>query len=205
MSAPQGPGYGQGYPGHSPHPIQPPKKGLSTGCIVAIVVVAVCAIPLLGILATLGIYGVRKYIASAKTAEAKNTVGAIARAGVASYDGHHTLCTSATAVPASVPRAAKYLPSTAEGADFNTGDEHGGWKCLRFSMVQPFYYQYQYRAGSGYQTPAGAGIGAQGFEASATGDLNGDGVYSHFARTARVDASGALVVSTEIYIDNEFE
>jgi type IV pilus assembly protein PilA len=203
MSAPQ-------YPGQYPYPQQPfqqppKKKGMSTGCIIAIVVVLVFAVPLIGTFAALGIYGVRKYIATAKTAEAKNTVGAIARAGVASYERDQKLCASARPVPAVVQKATKYAPSAAEGSDFNSGDDHTGWKCLRFSMTQPIYYQYQYHAGSGYLTPAAASIGPKGFEAAAVGDLNGDGVDSHFARTARVDASGQIVLSTEIYIDNEFE
>jgi type IV pilus assembly protein PilA len=194
------------YPGPPQYPVQPaPRKGLSTGCIVAIVVVAVAAVPLLGIFAALGIYGVRRYIASAKTAEARNTVGAITRAGVASYESGQVVCASAIAVPASVPRGVKYQPATAAGADFDTGDEHRGWKCLRFAITQPVYYQYQYHAGGGYQTPEGAKAGPKGFEASATGDLNGDGVFSHFARTASVDASGSIVVSTQLYVENEFE
>jgi type IV pilus assembly protein PilA len=196
--------------------MQPPKKkGISTGCIIAIVVLVLAAVPLMGILASLGIYGVRRYLAASKTAEARNTVGAITRAAASAYEreeadlvgaaGVHVLCTSAIAVPAAVPKGVKYQPSLAEGADFNTGDEHAGWKCLRFSMTQPMYYQYQYHAGGGYLTSAAASLGQKGFEASATGDLNGDGVESHFARTGMVDASGQLVVSTQIYIDNEFE
>ncbi len=121
---------------------------MSTGCIIAIVVVA-GAVPLLGVFATLAIYGVRRYIATAKTAEARNTIGAITRAAVSSYESDHVLCASARPVPVTVPKATKYMPSTVAGNDFNSGDDHLGWKCLRFSMTQPIYYQYQYHAGSG--------------------------------------------------------
>ena len=70
-----------------PYAQQPPpqKKGMST-CLIVAIVVAALAVPMIGIMATLGIYGVRKYLASAKTSEAKNTIGAISRAAVAGYE-----------------------------------------------------------------------------------------------------------------------
>jgi len=36
-------------------------------------------VAIIGVLAALAIYGVRRYLASAKTGEAKNTIGAISR------------------------------------------------------------------------------------------------------------------------------
>jgi type IV pilus assembly protein PilA len=188
-----------------PYAAPPPKKGMS-GCLIAVIVLVVVAVPVIGIMGTLAIYGVRKYLATAKTAEARNTVGAIARAAIAQYEANepHVLCGSAIAVPASVPRAVKYQSATS-GADFDTGDPKNGWRCLKFALGAPQYYQYQYHAGSGYVTPAGASAGPRGFEASAIGDLNGDKVESHFARTGAVNASGQLVLSTQLYVDNEFE
>src|SRR5271169_872182 len=73
-------------------------------------------VAIIGILAALAIYGVRRYMASAKTSEAKNTVGAISRGAVQAYEREITanqlladgtsstqamnsLCTSAPAVP----------------------------------------------------------------------------------------------------------
>ena len=43
-------------------------------------------VAIIGILAVLAIFGVRKYLASAKTAEATNTIGAINRQSVAAYE-----------------------------------------------------------------------------------------------------------------------
>ncbi len=43
-------------------------------------------VAIIGVLAALAIYGVNKYLASAKTSEAKNTIGAIARGAAASYE-----------------------------------------------------------------------------------------------------------------------
>jgi type IV pilus assembly protein PilA len=168
--------------------------------------VVVC---LLGPLAALGIYGVRKYIAAAKTAEAKNGVNAISRAAVAAYERDtlvgdrvaHLLCASATPVPGVIPKGRRYQPSSARGTDFQTGDANGGWYCLRFEMSEPMSYQYRYERGAG---TGKSGATANGFEASARGDLDADGVSSLFARGGNVVA-GAVVMSTNLYIENEFE
>ena len=43
-------------------------------------------VAIIGILAALAIYGVRRYLASAKTSEAKNNIGAISRGGQQAYE-----------------------------------------------------------------------------------------------------------------------
>ena len=100
-----------------------------------------------------------------------------------------------------VPKGAKYQPSSTPGADFETGTADAGWKCLKFSMTEPMFYQYAYAKGAGSGKSGGA---ANGFEASARGDLNGDGVTSFFARSGVV-RNDTVVLSTELYIENEFE
>lgn len=184
-------------------------------------------VAIIGVLAALAIYGVNRYLASAKTSEAKNTVGAISRAAAAAYERETTksellpegtestvptqgLCLSAAAgVPAAgPPKNKKYQPSSAAGADFEDGDSETGWKCLRFAMTQPILYQYNYKAGAGYVAVAAGGVdpGAAGFEAAAIGDLDGDGTPSYFQRTGTIDAATkALRTSTQVYIADEFE
>ncbi len=165
-----------------------------------------------GVLPAVGILGVRRYLSASKGAEAKNTLGAIARAAVAGFEreapgGGHRLCKSAQPVPAAVPSGAKYQPSTVDGSDFETGDEETGWRCLRFTMMQPHYFQYGYTMGGPYKGPARGGPdpGPNGFEAWAIGDLDGDGVTSLFTRTGSVDASGRLVLATELFVVDEHE
>jgi type IV pilus assembly protein PilA len=195
---------------------QPPqKKGMSTCAIIAIVVLAL-SVPVIGIMAALGIYGVRKYLAAAKTAEAKNNIGFITRQAVAAYEREslanelipsggatatHRLCKSATPVPHTVPQAMKYQPSSAPGADFNAGSADTGWVCLKTSITEPIYYQYMYETGTG---SGKSGVHPNGFEVSARGDLDGNGKTSFFARGGDV-RKGAVVVSTELFIENEFE
>jgi type IV pilus assembly protein PilA len=182
---------------------------------------------IIGVLAALAIYGVHRYLASAKTAEAKQTVGAITRAAVAAYeretydvqlltDGStsstmmHVLCGSAAArVPAGAPAGTKYQPSTVDGVDYSAGDSLNGWKCLTFSLSQPTYYSYLYAQGAGSGL---SGATAAGFEASALGDLDGDAggastpgsTTSFFARGADL-RNGSVVLSTELFIQNEYE
>lgn len=121
-------------------------------------------VAIIGILAALAIYGVRRYLASAKTSEAKNNIGAINRGAQGAYEResnatellaegslgtevNHNICAGATAVPAAgVPDGKKYQPVTTSGADFNAGDNLTGWKCLKFSMTTPHYFRYGYLA-----------------------------------------------------------
>lgn len=190
------------------------KKGFPVWAIV-LLVVAGFGVLFVGTLAALAIYGTRKYLIAAKTAEAKNSIGAISRDAVAAYEREqlvgdklvtNRLCETARPVPASMAsvKGMKYQPSSAPGADFNTGDADTGWQCLKFSMSMPIYYRYQYNKGSGYLAPSVA-PGPNGFEASAQGDLDGNGTPSTFARTGTVGPSGTIVLATSLYIDNEVE
>lgn len=188
-------------------------------------------VAIIGVLAALAIYGVTKYLASTKTAEAKNTVGAISRAaslawdretttsdilpeGTASGTATHSLCDSATEVPAgldaAVPAGTKYQPSTAAGADFNGGTETAGWTCLKFSLSQPIIYQYHYLKDSTITggLPGAPVYAANSFEAAAKGNIDGDTgtiEYSTFARGGTVSPNGQLVLATQVFIDKESE
>ena len=118
-------------------------------------------VAIVGILAVLAIYGVRKYIANAKTAEARNSLGQIAKDAAVPVEREQgtqavlaagsqsalirAFCASAAAsVPASVPTAQKYQSSA---ADWNAGNSTTGWACLKFSLEEPQYYMYSYSAG----------------------------------------------------------
>jgi type IV pilus assembly protein PilA len=139
-------------------------------------------VAIIGILAALAIYGVRKYLTNAKTGEAKTNVGRLAKDAVSAYEREnmsgallsagvsvasvHQLCPTAPVnVPATVPKGQKTQPNA---ADWNGT----GWGCLKFSVNTPVYYQYQYAAA------AIADATQASFVASAVGDLNGDGVAS---------------------------
>jgi hypothetical protein len=170
-----------------------------------------------GVFAALGIYGVRRYLQNSKIVEAKNTVGAITRAAVAAFEREqlgpnntvrHVLCKSAQPVPAAVPRGIKFMPSNAPGTDWDTGDDQTGWRCLKFMMSSPHYYRYSFIAGGPYKGPARGGPdpGPDGFEVSAEGDLDGNGVTSLFTRVGMINrATGAVTIVPEVFVDKEYE
>jgi type IV pilus assembly protein PilA len=185
-------------------------------------------VAIIGVLAALAIFGVRRYLASAKTSEAKNTVGAISRGAVSAYErenaagdfvavgntstaASHALCEDASPVPgtANPPQGTKYQPNPA--ADFNTGDSTTGWPCLKFAMTQPIYYQYDYerggRTGAAATSPDPTAVAGatDSFEASARGDIDGDAaVFSAFARGGAV-VGGEVILAPQVHIENEYE
>ena len=174
----------QGYP-------RPASSGMGTGAIIAIVVVVVLVAGI-GIFAVLGIYGTRKYIANAKTAEAKNALGQLGKDAITAYegegltDGARHLCASASS-PVPANRTAVSGKKYQSSRDEWMKDEarNAGFACLKFEMTAPQYFQYEYTAT------------ATGFTARAHGDLNGDGKFSTFELKGEVQ-NGHLVVAPVI-------
>lgn len=163
-------------------------------------------VAIIGILAALAIYGVRRYVLNAKTSEARNTLGAIAKSQVAAYAKEHgdtavvslasssagtsnQLCPHGDAVPAGVAsiKGTKYQSSPAEWG--------GGWRCLMFTMENPQYFQYQFVGNGSNETSATA------FSAIARGDLDGDGTTSVFSLAGAIQTVGgesALTIAPNI-------
>jgi type IV pilus assembly protein PilA len=119
------------------------------------------------IFGVLGIYGARQYLASAKTAEGKNTIGAIARGMTMCMEREEPapsgkpreLPASSPPVPASLSAVqGKKYQSTA--SDWATP----AFTCAKFSMSEPQYFQYEWE-----KVSAMKGI------VHARGDLDGDG------------------------------
>jgi type IV pilus assembly protein PilA len=201
-------------------------------------------VAIIGVLAALAIYGVRRYLQSAKTSEAKNGIGAIVRGAVGAFEREttaneslseggisgafsHDVCASATPVPAAaIPTGTKYQPSSASGCDFETGGALTGWKCLKFTITNPVYYQYHYvgnrigtvadnvvgtpvttvQAPTGAQTDTTYGGGAGDFIAYTRGDLDADSQHSFFSRTGRVNtATRTVITSTQVFVSQEYE
>jgi type IV pilus assembly protein PilA len=158
-------------------------------------------VAIVGILAVLAIYGVRKYLANAKTAEARNNLGELSRdlgvafereqssaaAGAALSEGgsiaiSHLLCDNPTGpLPAAIPAAQKVLVGTTDwNADQATANK--GFACAKFVIDSPIYYRYNFIT---TQPTNGAG-GVE--QVTAEGDLNGDNVTSLFQMTNAVQA-----------------
>ena len=168
-------------------------------------------VAIVGVLAVLAVYGVRKYIANAKTAEAKNSLGQMGKDANTAFEGERMASAvlaegSATAIvrqlcdssSVSIPTAAtsikgqKYQSTKVEWSNATDVANNAGFPCLKFEMTAPQYYQYSYSAAN-ISTP-----GSGNFTGIANGDLNGDGVLSTFSILGNIAASGRLNLAPSI-------
>lgn len=172
-------------------------------------------VAIVGILAALAIYGVRKYVANAKTAEARNSLGQMGKDAITAYAKDsmaddvvvlkdktavaNALCTSGVSVPGGVTgdllaatidakvQGKKYQSSPVEWA---TGTRLAGWTCLKYSMNDPQHYQYQYYQAGGVSDETGT------FQTQAIGDLDGDGTISKFFIKGAIQKDGTKLAAT---------
>jgi type IV pilus assembly protein PilA len=168
-------------------------------------------VAIVGVLAVLAVYGVRKYLANAKTAEARNSLGQLAKDAASAVEREkgttailgpagtsallRSFCDSGPEIPSSgAPAGQKYQSSK---GDWNQGSAISGWQCLKFSLEEPQYYAYTYNCAS---TSSFTG----GFTAQAFGDLNGDGIASTFTVVGSA-YSGSVAISPNVQETNPEE
>jgi type IV pilus assembly protein PilA len=155
-------------------------------------------VAIVGILAALAIYGVRKYMANAKTAEARNGIGQMGKDGVTAYF-KEGMAPTVLGLGSSTGTSNQICPSVSgkvptgktaiAGKKFQSSPNNwsGGWDCLHFSMNDPQYYMYGY-------TASGASAVGDSFTCTAEGDLDGDGTTSLFSVTGKIqgDATSGI-------------
>ena len=157
-------------------------------------------VAIVGVLAVLAVYGVRRYVSNAKTAEAKSGVGQMSKDALTKYEGElvsgltmtggtstavvHDVCLTASAgVPTVAPQGKKYQSTPAEWAVDGAAVPARGFACLHFEMSLPQYFSYN-----------AEGVSATRFRAAAAGDLNGDGVTSLFYQ------DGSIIINNRLHV-----
>jgi type IV pilus assembly protein PilA len=158
-------------------------------------------VAIIGVLAALAIYGVRKYMTNAKTAEARTALGRMAKDAQNAFEAEalsqaivpvststtimRALCDDAPPVPPVIAgvQNGKYQSSPADW-------KVGGWRCLKFSMNDPQYFMYS------YNSSATTAVGDETFTAQANGDLDADGNQSTFQFFGKVQKVGSDLVVT---------
>jgi type IV pilus assembly protein PilA len=161
-------------------------------------------VAIMGILAAVAIPAFIKYIRRSKTTEAAMNVRKMFDSAVAYYDGEHADKTGAI-VPKQLPDPnGQFDPAqgsccptkcdpVANAALWKTPT----WTALNFGLDDPFYYSYQVVG------QAGKANTSQQYQAS--GDLNCNGTYSLFQRTATVNADNSIQGGAGLYTQNDIE
>lgn len=161
----------------------PQKSSSSLGTILIVLGgAAVVGVAIIGVLAALAIYGVRKYIAEAKTAEGKHTVMVLANGICACAEGQDLASAAPKGLPPSsgpVPvslndvSGRKYMSAPADWSD-------PAYACASFSVRDPQYFQYQWQRDS-----------ASSGRAVAQADLDGDGSAEYVYQVSVSFAAGS--------------
>ena len=167
-------------------------------------------VAIVGILAALAIYGVRKYMANAKTAEARNGIGQMGKDAITAYfkEGMEAtvialtkstsvvnqLCdgTGVLAVPGGGNITQGTMPAEIKAKKYQSEPtEWKSWGCLHFSMNDPQYYQYDY-------VSAGGPAKDTTFQCQAAGDLDGDGKGSLFTMDGKIQEDSSKILTATL-------
>lgn len=163
-------------------PAAPKKKNRGIVIAIAVVVLALLAVPCVGVLAAIAIPAFIGYVRRAKVAEATSNLRLLAQLEQTYCVDHGNWLVPAGPVPAT-PSSAKQLADFASDPAFTQ---------LGFAPADPVYYSYMIVRDSST---------TGGIEIIARGDLDGDGVLSTFSVTC---SSGCSCASTP-RIENEVE
>ena len=169
---------------------------------------------IIGILASLAIYGVQKYVANSKSAEAKTMLGRISKDMLTFFEGENqnyqvlgfggtagitqSLCEGSALTPSPVPSRGKAMPAS-------NSFKGAGWTCTGTSWSTPTYYSYTIVSPNQTGSLTGRNLvsaaSGHAFTAMANCDLDGDLALStfNFGGTVAADGGGlALILATTI-------
>jgi type II secretory pathway pseudopilin PulG len=186
----------------------PPKQGMSTGAIVAIVLGCVFGgVMILGILAAVAIPAFMKNSRKAKNSEATINVKKLYE-GARSYWEEEAYGRGGLAA---APRQFPNTPSPATAPALGSCCAQPGGKCapdvslwtdpswqaLKFSMDDPHYYSYTFES-------SGTDLSSQ-FSARANGDLDCDGMFSTFEMVGSIQPDGTVTGASGFFKDMALE
>ena len=160
-------------------------------------------VAIIGVLAALAVYGVRKYVMNAKTGEARGAVARIAKDAVTAYQKErmgseaialgeasvvpHQMCKGATTtVPTDIPAGKKVQTKPSDWG----GAQDTGWVCLGFTIEAPQFFRYD------YDTSESVNAAGDTFVAIAEGDLDADGTPSKFELGGKIQSDGGDLILT---------
>jgi prepilin-type N-terminal cleavage/methylation domain-containing protein len=169
------------------------------------------AVSIVGVLATLSVAGVTRYVKHARSTEARSGVARIGKLAVGAYERElgttgvlspgssagfqRALCASSTEVPSSLDLVRNRRYQSPADA-WSSGSQHVGWPCLRFYISDSQSYQYGYEA-TDPTSPSAT------FRAYARGDLDGNGRESSFSLVGVVENGHARTAPQLLEIDPE--
>ncbi len=159
-------------------------------------------VAIIGILAAVAIPAFLRYIKRSKTTEAIQNIGLIFRGAISYFEAEHNERSGNTKprmFPSTIgPSPALSVLSNGQKVQPDPAYWNAeGWHALSFSLGEPHYFAYRFES-------SGTGNAAF-FTVGAHGDLDADGTYSTFERSASVDASANVRGSSGVYVDNELE
>ncbi len=150
-------------------------------------------VAIIGVLASIAVYGVARYLKHAKTAEATRALSSIETGQRQQFQREtewppgssdhvryeHAFCPDTPLTPSAIPSGRKL---TVPPAEWNAS----GWTCMKFSMNDPQYYAYRSVTNGSVGTDAT-------YTATAQGDLDGNGTSSLFEIVSRGGSLGDAI------------
>jgi hypothetical protein len=145
------------------------------------------------VLSTMAFFGVRKYISNAKTAEARNTLGQIAKDILSESERTSVPGKPRIVKLVSFPPVPKTVPSGMKVQ--SKPSDWKAWAQIKFSLSDPQYFQYEVKAAKDGQSA----------EIIARGDLNGDGKTSLFVLQIKREAKKNVLTSAPTIVETNPE
>jgi type IV pilus assembly protein PilA len=161
-------------------------------------------VAIIGILAAVAVPAFMKYMKRARTTEAAPNLKKIFDGAKGYFEKGATVTRAGVPVVVQFPGSATITPSTkccsnADGSGKCSGTnwDNATWSTIGFEISDPHHFQYLFLSANTGQSSS--------FTAAAHADLDCDGAFSTYERTATVDGQNRVVGAASIYIEDDIE